>query len=207
MTEPVNGVRGVAVVGLACRFPGAADAGELWRNLRDGVETIRRLSAEDLAEAGVPPALAGTPGYVRAASSVDGVELFDASFFDIHPREAEILDPQQRLYLECAWHAFESAGYDCRNFPGRIGVYAGSRISDYFLYHLLANPELLDTVGQLPLLFGNDKDYLSTFTSYKLDLRGPSVSVQTACSSSLVAVHLACESLLNGECDMALAGG
>jgi len=207
MSRPANDLPGIAVVGLAGRFPGAADVEQLWRNLRDGVETIRRLSDDDLAEAGVPAAVTGSPGYVRAASCLDGIECFDASFFDVNPREAEVLDPQQRLYLECAWQAFESAGYDCRTFPGRIGVYAGSRISDYFLYHLLANPEIVDTVGRLQILFGNDKDYLSTFTSYKLNLRGPSVAVQTACSSSLVAVHLACESLLNGECDMAIAGG
>jgi acyl transferase domain-containing protein/aryl carrier-like protein len=198
---------GIAVIGLACRFPGASTAEEFWRNLRGGVETIRTLSDDDLRSAGVPEALANAPGYVRASSYVDDLEMFDAAFFDINPREAEILDPQQRLYLECAWEAFESAGYDCRTFPGRIGVYAGSRISDYFLYHLLLNPAVIETVGPLQIQFGNDKDYLATFTSYKLNLRGPSVSVQTACSSSLVGVHFACESLLSGECDLAIAGG
>jgi acyl transferase domain-containing protein/aryl carrier-like protein len=198
---------GIAIVGMSCRFPGAADVEQFWRNLRDGVEAIARLTDDDLREAGIGPELAASPAYVRAASYVDGIERFDADFFGVNPREAEVLDPQQRLFLECAWEAFESAGYDCRSFPGRIGVYAGARISDYFLYNLLSNAEIIDTVGRLQILFGNDKDYLATFTSFKLNLRGPSLSVQTACSSALVAVHLASESLLSGECDMAVAGG
>jgi len=197
----------VAIIGLACRLPQAADPEAFWDNLERGVESILPLTGEELQEAGVDDATAADPLYVRAASWVDDIELFDAPFFGVSPREAEILDPQQRVFLECAWEAFENAGYDPRAFAGRIGVYAGARISDYFLYHLSSNPELLAATGHLPTLFANDKDYLATFVSYRLDLRGPSMTVQTACSSALVGVHLACESLLNGECDMALAGG
>jgi acyl transferase domain-containing protein/aryl carrier-like protein len=201
-----DAAQAVAIVGMACRFPKAPDLEAFWESLRDGVEGIAPVRDDELLAAGVDAATVAAPDYVKAASYVEGIELFDAPFFGINPREAEILDPQQRLLLECAWEAFEHAGYDPQNFAGRIGVYAAGRISDYFLYHLSSNPELLATVGPLQTLFANDKDYLATVLSYRLDLRGPSVTVQTACSSALVCVHLACESLLNGECDMALAG-
>jgi acyl transferase domain-containing protein/aryl carrier-like protein len=205
--EPADAGEGIAVVGLAGRFPKAANVEEFWRNLRDGVEGISSLSDEELLAAGVGPDLITDPRYVKAAAYVDDCELFDAAFFGIGPREAEILDPQQRLLLETAWEALESAGYDPAVFLRRIGFYAGGRISDYFLFNLSSNPELTATVGALQTLFANDKDYLATFCSYRLNLRGPSITVQTACSSALVAVHLACESLLGLESDMALAGG
>ncbi|MGD2116439.1 MAG: polyketide synthase, partial [Acidobacteriota bacterium] len=197
----------IAVVGLGCRFPGARNADEFWRNLCGGVESIRTFSTTELADAGVDPSLAGHPRYVPRRGTVDGIERFDAEFFGLTPREAEITDPQHRLFLECAWQALESAGYAPGTFEGRAGVYAGVRINSYLLRNLLPNRELVAAAGDFPVLTGNDKDYLSTRVSYKLDLRGPSVTVQTACSTSLVAVHLACESLLSGECDLALAGG
>jgi phthiocerol/phenolphthiocerol synthesis type-I polyketide synthase E len=195
-----------AIVGMACRFPLAGDLEAFWANLRDGVEGILPLTVEELLEARVDASVLADPNHVKAASYLDGVDRFDAAFFGISARDAEVLDPQQRLLLECAWEALECAGYDPRAFPGRIGMFASGRISDYFLYNLSSNPELLATVGPLQTLFANDKDYLATFASFRLDLRGPSLTVQTACSSALVCVHLAAESLFNGESDMALAG-
>jgi non-ribosomal peptide synthase protein (TIGR01720 family) len=197
----------VAVIGMAGRFPGARSVDELWRNLKAGVESITFFTDEELAAAGVDPALRQDPNYVPAKGYLPDAELFDAEFFGIGPREAEILDPQQRLFLECAWEAIESGGYDLERYAGWVGVYAGTAMSSYYLANLCSRPELLRAVGQLQVALGNDKDYLATRTSYKLNLQGPSLSVQTACSTSLVAVHLACQALLRGECDMALAGG
>jgi phthiocerol/phenolphthiocerol synthesis type-I polyketide synthase E len=196
----------VAVVGMSGRFPKAADLEEFWRNLRAGVETIEPLTDEELLASGVGRALLDDPNYVKASSSLEGVEMFDASFFGFTPREAAIIDPQQRLFLECAWEALEGAGYDPTRYGGAIGVFGGVSISTY-LIHLFANREQLGAVSAFQLVMSNDKDHTPTRVSYKLDLRGPSVAVQTACSTSLVAVHLACQSLLGGECDMALAGG
>ncbi|HEX3529425.1 MAG TPA: amino acid adenylation domain-containing protein [Thermoanaerobaculia bacterium] len=197
----------IAVIGMAGRFPGAEDVAALWRNLRAGVESIRRFSATELEAEGVPADLLADPRYIPAKGVLDGIESFDAEFFGFPPREAELLDPQQRLFLECAWQVCESAGYDPQTYPGRIGVYAGAGYSSYMTNQLLANPERLAGSDGLQLRLLNDKDFLATHVSYKLDLRGPSITVQTACSTSLVAAHLACQSLLEGECDMALAGG
>lgn len=189
------------------RFPGAPDLEQFWRNLRDGVESIEFFSDEELLAAGFSPALLARADYVKARAVLEGAELFDRAFFGISEAEAEILDPQQRIFLECAWEALESAGYDSERFDGRIGVYAGQTMSSYLIFNLLSNNALLGRVGSIPVLAGNDKDFLSTRVSYLLNLKGPSVSVQTACSTSLVAIHIACQSLLLGECDMALAGG
>ncbi|HZF07470.1 MAG TPA: SDR family NAD(P)-dependent oxidoreductase, partial [Thermoanaerobaculia bacterium] len=211
--EPVAPVAGtlllgdgaIAIVGLSGRFPGAAGVEQLWANLCAGVGSITRLSDAELAAAGVEPALRRDPRYVPAAGRLDGIELFDADFFGYSPREAEVLDPQHRLFLECAWAAMEDAGYDSRRVPGPVGMFAGLGFNTY-LHQLLTSPGR-ETVGGLQLLIGNDKDFLPTRVSYKLELEGPSLAVQTACSSSLVAVHLACQNLLLGACDMALAGG
>jgi len=197
----------VAIIGMAGRFPGAPDVDSLWRVLRDGVEAITRFSDEELAAAGVAPELIADPRYVRARGIFEGVEMFDAEFFGMTPRDAEVMDPQQRVFLETAWQACESAGYDPHAFSGRVGVFAGAASTSYFAFHLLPRPELLAEVGGLQIKMLNDKDFLTTQTSYKLNLRGPSIAVQTACSTSLVAIHLACQSLLGGECEMALAGG
>ena len=196
----------VAIVGMACRFPGAKSVDEFWKNLERGVESIAFLTDEELMASGVPPPTLGDPNYVKAKGVVDDVDLFDATFFGFNHREAQILDPQHRLFLECAWQAVESAGYDCENYGGRIGVYAGTSMNTYLL-SLYSNRELMESFGALQLLIASDKDFLATRVSYKLNLSGPSITVQSACSTSLVAVHLACQSLLNGECDMALAGG
>lgn len=200
--EPVEEV---AVVGMAGRFPGAPDLEAFWRNLREGVESISRFSDEELLAAGVEPALLADPRYVRARGTIQGAELFDAPFFGFSPREAAIIDPQQRVFLECAWEALERAGVDPETFDGRIGVYAGSTFSTYLVVNLLSHLPSPDESWRMVL--ANDKDTLATRVSYKLDLRGPSLSVGTACSTSLVAVHMARQALLDYECDMALAGG
>ncbi len=199
------GTSKIAIVGLAGRFPGAADTEQLWRNFCAGVEAISSFSGEELLAHGVEPALLADPHYVKAAGVLEGADLFDADFFGFSPREAELTDPQHRVFLECAWEALESAGYASGNDRGgaSAGVYAGASFSGY-LGHLAAQGAL---AGAGNPLMGNDKDFLATRVSYKLNLRGPSLTVQTACSTSLVAVHLACQALLAGECDMALAGG
>ncbi len=198
---------GVAIIGVACRFPGANNVDEFWRNLRDGVESISFVSREELAAEGISQALLGDPDYVKAGALLDGVKLFDAGFFGYSPREAECMDPQQRLFLECAWTALEVAGYSSETYSGQIGVYAGSRVNEYLLKNLYPNGERFGLRNRTqPLALGDD-DYLASRVSYKLNLSGPALKVQAACSTSLVAIHLACQALLNGECDMAMAGG
>ncbi len=200
-------LEGIAIIGMSGRFPGAKNIDEFWRNLRDGVESISFFTDEELKAAGVDPALLNNPNYVKAHGAVEGVELFDAAFFGVNPREAEIMDPQQRLFQECAWEALESAGYNPEKYEGAIGVYAGVGVASYAIVNVFANRDLMQFVGPLQASIRNRTDHLATQVSYKFNLRGPGVTVQTACSTSLVAVHLACQSLLNGECDMALAGG
>ena len=196
----------VAIIGMAGRFPGAKNVDEFWRNIRDGVESVVFFSEEELLASGVPPAVLRQPNYVRARATLDDIELFDASFFGFNPKEAEIMDPQHRFFLECAWEALEHAGYDSEKYDGPIGVYAGVSMSTY-LIGLYSNREVAAKAGSMQLRLGNDKDYLPTRTSYKLNLRGPSINVQTACSTSLVAVQLAYQSLLSYQCDIAMAGG
>jgi acyl transferase domain-containing protein/thioesterase domain-containing protein len=198
----------IAIVGLAGRFPGADNAAAFWRNLREGVESIRHLEDDELRAAGVDAATFSDPNYVRRAAVFDGIDQFDAPFFGFSPKDAAILDPQHRQFLECAWEAFEDAAHTPEKFAGAIGVFAGCGMNAYFMFNLLTNPRLLQSVGLFLLRHtGNDKDFLTTRVSYCFNLTGPSVSVQTACSTSLVAIHTACQSLLSGECDMALAGG
>ncbi|WP_369211093.1 type I polyketide synthase [Streptomyces flavofungini] len=197
----------VAIIGMAGRFPGAGDVETLWNNLAQGREGITALTDEDLAEAGVDPASLARADYVRAKGALDDADLFDEGFFGFSPREAELLDPQHRVFLECAWHALESAGVDPARFDGRIGVFAGAGLNTYLLFNLMNNQQVLDTSGMYQVMLASDKDFLATRTAYKLDLRGPAITVQTACSTSLSAVHLACQSLISGECDIALAGG
>jgi acyl transferase domain-containing protein/NADPH:quinone reductase-like Zn-dependent oxidoreductase/NAD(P)-dependent dehydrogenase (short-subunit alcohol dehydrogenase family)/acyl carrier protein len=198
----------VAIIGMAGRFPGARSLDQFRRNLEDGVESITVFSDQELAQAGVDRKMLSNPGYVKAAPLLEDADKFDASFFEYSPREAIIMDPQQRLFLECAWEALEDAAHAGDASGSLTGVFsgAGGIMSTYLLSDTHFNPQLTGTTASLQHV-GNDKDYLSTRVSYKLNLRGPSLSVQTACSTSLVAVHLACQSLLTGECDMALAGG
>ena len=207
MSEPYND-NDIAIIGLAGRFPGALDVTTFWQNVRDGVESVTTFNDEELLERGVPQSLLENPSYVKSGAVLDDMELFDAAFFGFSPKDAAIMDPQHRHFLEVAWTALEQAGYDPGKSDAAVGVFAGSGHNAYLPYNLLSNPELLDTVGFFLLRHtGNDKDFLTTRVSYELNLTGPSVNVQTACSTSLVATHLACQSLLNGECDMALAGG
>ena len=204
----VLGSNSIAVIGMAGRFPGARNVRELWRNLRGGVESISFLSDAQLRAAGVSAAEITSPDYVRAAAVLEDLDRFDASFFGLSPRDASIMDPQHRHFLECSWEALENAGWCPDEFEGRIGVYAGSGMNAYLIHNLLTNPALMAETGIFLLKqTGNDKDVLATRVSYQLGLTGPSISVQTACSTSLVAIHLACQGLLNGECDIALAGG
>jgi acyl transferase domain-containing protein/surfactin synthase thioesterase subunit/acyl carrier protein len=206
VTAPAAALQGVAIIGMACRFPGAHSVGEFWSNLCRGVESIRFFSEAELREAGVDRAVLERPGYVRAAPILTDPDHFDAAFFGYSPREAELMDPQQRLFLEVAWEAFDDAGYHAESAPSVVGVFAGGGgvVTSYLFAHA-AHPDLPGQTASLPHL-GNDKDFLSTRVSYKLNLTGPSLTVQTACSTSLVAVHLACQSLMSGECDMALGG-
>ncbi|HEY1750197.1 MAG TPA: type I polyketide synthase [Caulobacteraceae bacterium] len=195
--------RDVAIIGMACRTPGAGDVAAYWRNLVGGVESRVALTDADLRAAGVDPKLARDPRYVRSARPIDGFDQFDAGLFELSPREARLMDPQQRVLLQVAWEALEDAGYRTDDYDGSIGVFvgAGGIVSSQFA----AYPSLRGQTGGLEHIC-NDKDFLATRLSYKLNLRGPSLTVQTACSTSLVAAHLACTSILNGECDIALAG-
>lgn len=197
----------IAIIGMAGQFPGAKNTAQFWENLRDGIESISRFNYAELLEAGNDPLLINTPNFVPAKGIIEGSDLFDADFFDITPRDAEIMDPQQRLLLECSWETLEHAGYDPSRFTERIGVFAGASFSSYLFQNLYPNTELVRTVGLAQCVLLNDKDFLATRISYKLNLRGPSLTIQTACSTSLVAIHTACRSLLNKECEMALAGG
>ncbi|PSF37402.1 polyketide synthase [Aphanothece hegewaldii CCALA 016] len=200
-----NGLE-IAIIGMAGRFPGAKNLDEFWYNLQQGIESIHVFSDEELRKSGVDEALISHPQYIKAGGFLDGIDLFDAAFFGFNPREAEIIDPQHRLFLECAWEALENAGYDSENTSGTVGVYAGTAMNGY-LFNLYTNATIRNSVNPYQLFLASDKDFLTTRVSYKLNLEGPSVDIQTACSTSLVAVHIACQSLLSGECDIALAGG
>lgn len=198
----------IAVVGMAARLPGARHVGEFWNNLRQGVESIADLTEEQLEGAGIDRSLLRNPHYVRRSPILDDLEGFDAGFFGFSPRDAAIMDPQHRHFLEVSWEALEHAGHPPERFAGAIGVFAGCGMNAYMMYNLLPNQQLMRSVGLFLVRHtGNDKDFLATRVSYSFDLKGPSINVQTACSTSLVAVHLAVQSLLAGECDMALAGG
>ena len=199
---------GVAIIGLAGRFPGARNVDEFWKNLVDGRETLSFFSDGELEHGNAEEMAARRqPSYVRARGILPDAEMFDAGFFGIPPSEAEILDPQQRVFMETAWEALETAGHVPRSFDGPIGVFAGMSNNSYFVQNLLARRDVTDVVGWLTTMMGNEKDYLATRVSYKLDLHGPALNIQTACSTSLVAVATAVQSLLNYQCDLALAGG
>jgi acyl transferase domain-containing protein/thioesterase domain-containing protein/acyl carrier protein len=198
----------IAIVGMAAHLPGAASVAAYWDNLRAGIESIRRLDEGALSAAGESAARMRHRNYVPAAATLDGFERFDAEFFGFSPKEAAIMDPQHRQFLEVAWEALEDAGHPPDRFAGSVGVFAGCGMGSYFYFNICSNPDLVRGTGMFLLRHtGNDKDFLSTRVSHILDLKGPSLNIQTACSTSLVAVHVACQSLLNGECDMALAGG
>jgi acyl transferase domain-containing protein len=199
---------GIAIVGLAGRFPAARSPAELWRMLVESRDATRWLTDEELLAAGESPDALKDNNYIKAAMVLPDMEMFDAGFFGFTPREAAILDPQHRHFLEACWEALEDSGHPPSRFAGSVGVFAGCGMQAYMARNLLPNRDLVEKIGFFLLRHtGNDKDFLTTRVSYLLNLQGPSLGVQTACSTSLVAVHVACQSLLAGECDMALAGG
>jgi acyl transferase domain-containing protein/acyl carrier protein len=197
----------VAIVGLAGRFPGANCVGALWNLLKDGKEALSRISTEELVAAGIDKARIEDPSWVKYWMKFEKADDFDADFFGYSPRQASSIDPQQRVFLECAWEALETAGYQPSSSEESVGVYAGSGFSSHLLDVLFHHSWGSSSTSSLEYILDNDKDFLSTRVAYKLGLTGPCITVQTACSTSLVAVHMACQSLLTGECDMALAGG
>ncbi|MFM7717516.1 MAG: beta-ketoacyl synthase N-terminal-like domain-containing protein, partial [Microcystis sp.] len=212
-----NQTHDIAIIGMAGQFPGAKNLTTFWENLKNGIETISFFSEEELQESGVSSELFNQPNYVRARPILEQVEYFDSEFFGYTDREAELLDPQQRLLLECSWECLENAGYNPNTYQGSIGIFAGASMNTYLINNCYPNrgkldsndelqPFTLDSMGGFQTMVANDKDYLTTRISYKLNLHGPSVNVQTACSTGLVVVHLACQSLISGESDMALAG-
>lgn len=197
----------LAIVGMAGRFPGAPSAEDLWRNLSHGVGGIRDITQEELTAARVPPAAQADPRYVRRGAPLSDTGLFDATFFGYSPREAEVADPQHRMFLECAWEALEVAGYRPNAVPGKVGVFGGVAPSQYGMRHVLGRPEVMATITLEQYGMGTTADSLCAVVAYKLGLTGPVLGVQTNCSTSLVAVHLAAQSLLTYDCDVALAGG
>lgn len=202
-----DAVEPIAIIGLACRLPGASDISEFWQNLANGVESIQIGTLEDHAKLGVPESWLTDPNYVAASSVLDDVEYFDAAFFGMSAREAQVRDPHHRLFLELAYTALEDGGYEPGGYEGDVGVYAGSGKDSYQWLHTRRNPRVLSAASQVELAVSSHPDYVATLASYKLNLRGPSLTMHTACSTSLVAVHVACEALRSGECDMALCGG
>ncbi len=198
----------IAIVGMALRVPGARNVREFWDNLRNGVESIRTLTTDELIAAGEKPSQFQRPNYVPRTAELPDMEMFDADFFGFSPIDAAVMDPQHRQFLECAWEAMEDATCPPQKVEGPVGVFAGCGMGSYFYFNVCSHRDLLDRVGMFLLRHtGNDKDFLATRASFAFDLKGPSINVQTACSTSLVAIHYACHSLLAGECDMALAGG
>jgi acyl transferase domain-containing protein len=198
---------GIAIIAMAGRFPKAPSLEHFWQNLAQGMEAVSFFSSEELLAAGVPQSTLQRENYVRARNVLEDVEFFDAGFFGYTAREAMLLDPQQRIFLQTAWEALERGGYNPERYEGAIGVFAGSSRESYLWNNINGNHETRDSISDYQKMIDNNRDFLATRVSYKLSLKGPSVVVQTACSTSLVAVHVACQSLLNYECDMALAGG
>jgi acyl transferase domain-containing protein len=198
MSAPESTIEAVAIIGMAGRFPGAANVAEFWANLVAGRETIAEISG---------PERTGPGAYIPRRGLLEKPEWFDAAFFGVSPREAEVMDPQQRVFLEECWAALEDASCDPTRYAGAIGVFAGMSNNTYWAQNVVHHPELAESVGWLTAMMGNEKDYLATRVAYKLNLRGPALSIHTACSTSLVAVCQAVQSLLAYSCDVALAGG
>jgi len=196
----------IAVIGMAARFPGASNINEFWDNLINGTETLTFYTDEELKEEGIKDGMIKDPAYVKSYGWLEDIEFFDYSFFGYTPLEAEIMDPQLCILHECAIQALEHAGYDCYTYKDLIGLYAGaSHNFDWQVRAELSGKTLI--LGRFASLQLNDKDFLATRIAHRLSLKGPAVTLDTACSTSLVAIHLACQGLLSGDCDMALAGG
>jgi acyl transferase domain-containing protein len=182
MSPQPNLENGLAIIGLAGRFPKAKNIDEFWRNLQEGVESVSFFTDEELSASGLEPPK-NDANYVKARAFLEDADLFDADFFGLNPREAEVIDPQHRVFLECAWEALEDAGCDPSRFDGAIGVFAGMSMNTYLAQNLLTRPELMAQLNEHQVMLGNDKDFLTTRVSYKLNLRGPSLNIQTACST------------------------
>ncbi|MEL7208284.1 MAG: polyketide synthase, partial [Actinomycetota bacterium] len=197
----------LAIIGMSGRFPGAADVDELWQLVLAGGQAMHDVPLDALRALGVPEDRAADPRYVAVVSALDHADCFDAEFFGLSRREAEIMDPQHRILLECAWGALEHAGYDPATVDGRIGVFGGVAQNSYLRQVLSTRPDIMEQFAGYPLLIGSEREYAITRIAFQLDLRGPAISVNTACSTSGVALHLAGQSLLAGECDVALVGG
>ena len=197
----------IAIVGMSGRFPGARTIEALWQNLKDGVESKTTFSDDEIRAQGMPASWLTIPGFVKSGFVLDEVDAFDSTFFGFNPREADVLDPQHRLFLEVAWEALEDAGYDTERFGGSVAVFGGATYAGYPQHNVFRNPKVVRSVGGRQAVYGSVPEYMVTRVAYKLNLRGPVYFVQTACSTSLVAVHLGCQSLNNHECDMVLAGG
>lgn len=195
----------IAIIGMACRLPGSNTVEQFWDNLLQGKDLVTRFRVEQL-DPSLPASLVKDPDYVPARGIIEGATEFDAAFFGVSPREAEILDPQQRIFLELAWECLERAGYPADNVQVPVGVFAGAGVPSYWLRNVSVHPEVIEQAGELPIQFANDKDYIATRVAYKLNLHGPAVNVNTACSTSLVAISQAVDSLRLGRCEMALAG-
>ncbi|MBR5704739.1 MAG: acyltransferase domain-containing protein, partial [Deltaproteobacteria bacterium] len=204
---PADAAEAVAIIGMAGHFPGASTPDEFWENLAAGVESIRFYNEEELLASGFTREIARHPRFVPAYGQLDGVALFDANFFHMTPREAELCDPQQRHLLEIAWETLESAGCDPAAYEGRVGVFVGVGSNAYFEENLLPALGHTDVATNFQISLLNGKEFVATRISYKLDLDGPSLNVNTTCSTSLVAVHLAARAVLEGQCELALAGG
>lgn len=196
----------VAIIAMGGRFPQAANLEKFWSNLYNGVESVKHFSKDDLQNMGIDKHLLDNPRFVAADAVLEDIDKFDAAFFDYSAREAEITDPQHRLFLETAWEVMERAGYNSDEYKGRTAVFAGSNLSGYMIRNLYSNPGLVDQLGSFKVMISNGQDFLATKVSHKMNLTGPSVNVNTLCSSSMVAVHFACRSLLSYDCDLALAG-
>jgi acyl transferase domain-containing protein len=197
---------GIAVIGMQGRFPGARNVQELWENLKNGVESITTFSEAELKAAGIDPSYINVPGFVNRGCVLSEIDQFDAGFFGYSARDAETMDPQQRVFMECAWESLEQAGCDPDSYPGMIGVFAGSDQSTY-IYQIYSSVDLSAYGYGGMMSIANEKDYVPTQVSYKLNLRGPSMAIQTSCSTSLVAVCVACQNVLHGYCDLAVTGG
>lgn len=202
-----NSLDGIAIIGISARFPKADNISQFWNNLVKGIDCVERFSVDSLRAAGVADTVLNHSKFIPCGGRINDAEMFDASFFGYSPREASLMDPQHRIFLECGWGAIEDSGYDVSRLDCSVGVFASCGMNHYLIHNILANPSIAANSNEIQLILGNDKDFLTTRLSYKLNLRGPSYDIQTACSSSLAAVHVACQNLLTYQCDMALAGG
>jgi len=200
----------IAIIGMDCQLPQIADTGEFWQAVQNGEEKIARFTDDELRQSGVSEETLANPYYIKAGTYLEDATKFDNKFFGYLPREAQLIDPQQRIFLECCWKAMEDAGYVREKCDSRVGVYGGCNLNTYLLANILDGTTLDilgDKYGDQQIMIGNDKDYITTRVSFKLNLDGPSVNIQAACATSLYAIHLACEQINNGACDMAIAGG